>query len=156
MENHLKRQHVAHSMANDTVQPADRQYQATYQVIGGESHGMGHKTHAEYEERKRFSAPTDRDAAVAACMLATTLANDALSSPGTGKTTVTLVSLLGPAKSAINVAALLKESAARRYALTKDAKQRPFEQAWQATFPDGNYRYECSTEEKVLRHALGF
>ena len=44
MENHLKQQYVAHNMANDTVQPADPQYQATYQVIGGKSHGMGRKT----------------------------------------------------------------------------------------------------------------
>ena len=72
------------------------EYQAAFGIDCGVSLGFGDK-HPDYvEEQKRFSAETPQDAYDHAMALAREFAEDYLSDPYTGLTTVRLLSLSGP------------------------------------------------------------
>ncbi len=72
------------------------EYQATFGIHCGVSHGFGIKYPDYVEEIKKISAPTSDAAFLNAVDCARQFADDYLSDPETGLTTVQLLELRGP------------------------------------------------------------
>jgi hypothetical protein len=72
------------------------EYKAKYHIRCGVSHGFGVKYPDEDERTERIDSADDAAAVQEAMAVATRFADDYLSDPETGKTTVTLQSLAGP------------------------------------------------------------
>ena len=71
-------------------------YQATFGIDGGVSHGFGVKSPDYIRKTEKISANTSEDAYQSAMTLAEEFADNHLSNPETGLTTVQLLSLRGP------------------------------------------------------------
>ncbi|MDD5054239.1 MAG: hypothetical protein PHG04_02575 [Candidatus Nanoarchaeia archaeon] len=71
---------------------------AYYKINGAESNGFGLKHHLDYDEKKTFQVNDKIEAFFEAIYQARLIAEDALSSPATGKTIVTLVELCASSK----------------------------------------------------------
>ena len=72
------------------------EYQAVYEIDGGVSHGFGLKSPDHYKKRETIAADNPETAYQKAMVLAENFADDSLSNPETGLTTVNLLSLIGP------------------------------------------------------------
>lgn len=71
-------------------------YKATFEIDGGVSNGFGLKQPDNTHRTEYISSPNPQDAYIKTMELATDHANNYLSNPETGYTTVKLVSLVGP------------------------------------------------------------